>query len=163
MSNGTLDHSSIAARIPHAGSMCLLHSVASCTDNSIECMAISHTGSNNPLRHQGVLAPLSLIEYAAQAMAVHGSLLQERVALKLQSEQDEQGEHTQTPPPQGRLVSVRNVELFTTDLSLHPAPMRLCCELLLGDAQSSTFSFTAHAGDQLLGQGRASVMLVQAK
>jgi hypothetical protein len=41
--------------------------------------------------------------------------------------------------------------------------MRLFCELLLGDTQSSTFSFTAHAGDQLLGQGRASVMLVQAK
>jgi predicted hotdog family 3-hydroxylacyl-ACP dehydratase len=152
-----LNHADIAARIPHTGSMCLLHSVEDWAHTHIDCTAISHIDPANPLRRSGVLASLNLIEYAAQAMAVHGSLLQEQVQQAALAKL----EANTRPPQQGRLVSVRNVALFTQDLSLYSAPLRLHCELLLGDALSSTFSFTVHADDHLLGQGRASVMLIK--
>jgi predicted hotdog family 3-hydroxylacyl-ACP dehydratase len=141
-----LNHAQIAARIPHAGSMCLLDAVHSWNKSSIDCVAINHTDLNHPLRMQESLPALTLVEYAAQAMAVHGSLLQAS---------------SDTQPAQGRLVSVRQVELFTNDLTQYPQPIQVHCDLLLGDSQSSTFSFTAHSNGMLLGQGRASVMLVK--
>jgi predicted hotdog family 3-hydroxylacyl-ACP dehydratase len=145
--NKTLNHDEIAARIPHAGTMCLLDTVRHWDADSIVCTAVSHHSALNPLRVAQTLPALTLVEYAAQAMAVHGSLLQAQ---------------SNAPPQQGRLVSVRQVELFTDDLSMHLQPLELRCQLLLGDASSSTFSFAAQCNGVLLGQGRASVMLVNA-
>lgn len=142
----TLNHDEIAARIPHAGSMCLLDAVQSWDAISIDCTATSHTSMNHPLRVQEILPALTLVEYAAQAMAVQSSLLRAS---------------SDGGPAQGRLVSVRQVELFTGDLALHSQVMQVHCQVLLGDSQSSTFSFTAHCGGMLLGHGRASVMLVK--
>ncbi len=147
MPSKRLNHAQIAARIPHAGSMCLLDQVIEWDQTHIVCLAISHCDPNNPLRLKRVLPALTLVEYAAQAMAVQGSLLQAP---------------TDAPARQGRLVSVRQLELYTEDLAQHSQALELRCELLLGDAQSSTFSFTAHSNGVLLGQGRASVMLVDA-
>jgi predicted hotdog family 3-hydroxylacyl-ACP dehydratase len=143
----TLNHHQIAARIPHAGSMCLLDSVTHWDPTQIVCRALSHQSPTHPLRVGQTLPALNLVEYAAQAMAVHGSLLQTE---------------SSAPPQQGRLVSVRQVELFATDLSQYGDPLELHCQLLLGDASASTFSFTAHCNGVLLAQGRASVMLVKA-
>lgn len=70
-----LDRSQLAALIPHAGSMCLLDAVEEWTAEWIRCSARSHSDAANPLRRCGQLAALHLVEYAAQAMAVHGALL----------------------------------------------------------------------------------------
>ncbi len=65
----------IYERIPHSGAMRLLDCVVSWDDTSIECWATSHTDPSNPLRENGILAGLHALEYAAQAVAVHGSLM----------------------------------------------------------------------------------------
>lgn len=71
-----LDRQQIAARIPHAGRMCLLESVERWSRRDIHCVATSHRAPDNPLR-SGDRLPISAgIEYAAQAMAVHGSLVE---------------------------------------------------------------------------------------
>src|SRR4051794_13876660 len=71
----TLNHAGIAARIPHAGRMCVLDRLLRWNETELVCSASSHRDPANPLRSAtGLLAPV-LIEYAAQAMALHGGLL----------------------------------------------------------------------------------------
>ncbi len=65
----------IATLIPHAGSMCLLDAVDTYDQQRIVCRASSHRAAHNPLRHSEQLSVQAGIEYAAQAVAVHGSLL----------------------------------------------------------------------------------------
>ena len=70
----TLDRAGIAARIPHAGSMCLLHALLDWSATTIACSAVSHRDADNPLRDAHGLPAAAAIEYAAQAMALHGAL-----------------------------------------------------------------------------------------
>ena len=73
----TLDRAGIALRIPHSGSMCLLERLEGWDAESIRCTTTTHSQADNPLRTEsGLLAP-NAIEYAAQAMALHGGLLAE--------------------------------------------------------------------------------------
>ena len=70
-----LDRAAIAARIPHQGSMCLLDAVLAWDSGQIHCRASSHRQPDNPLRAAARRGAACGIEYAAQAMAVHGALL----------------------------------------------------------------------------------------
>ena len=92
-----LDHAAIAARIPHQGNMCLLDTVVDWSETAISCSASSHRDPSNPLRAEGRLGAANGIEYAAQAMAVHGSLLAQA------------GDQ----PRQGHLTSVRRVQFLS--------------------------------------------------
>ena len=51
----TLDHAGIAARVPHAGTMCLLDAVLQWDAEHIMCRATSHTAADHPLRAAGSL------------------------------------------------------------------------------------------------------------
>jgi|HubBroStandDraft_1064217.scaffolds.fasta_scaffold122784_2 predicted hotdog family 3-hydroxylacyl-ACP dehydratase len=75
MSPRSISADEIYARIPHSGAMRLLDAVLSWDDQSIVCSASSHVDPANPLRDNGVISSVHALEYAAQAMAVHGSLL----------------------------------------------------------------------------------------
>jgi len=67
----------IEAMIPHAGGMCLLEQVISYSNDEIVCRTQSHLNTDNPLKTDGKLSKMHLIEYGAQAIAVHGGLLQQ--------------------------------------------------------------------------------------
>ncbi len=69
-----LDRSWIAARIAHNGGMCVLDEVLDWSARHIRCRTGSHRLADNPLRAHGRLAAVCAIEYAAQAIAVHGAL-----------------------------------------------------------------------------------------
>ena len=64
----------IAGMIPHAGTMCLLDGVLDWDQASIRCVSTRHRAEDNPLRRAGHLNAICGIEFAAQAMAVHGRL-----------------------------------------------------------------------------------------
>lgn len=55
--------------------MCLLDRVAFWDARIIECSSMTHLDPHNPLRRDGHLFGIHLIEYGAQAIAVHGGLL----------------------------------------------------------------------------------------
>ena len=138
-----LDHAWIAAHIPHQGSMCLLDAVLEWSAATISCRAISHRDPANPLRADGRLGAANGIEYAAQAMAIHGALLA-----------GEDG-----PPRQGYLTSVRGVTLHVTRLDDLPEALTVQAERLSGDANNILYQFSlSHAGRCLL-EGRAAVVL----
>ncbi len=69
-----IDAERIRKLVPHAGNMCLLERVVACDAASIRCETRSHLDQSNPLRRNGHLASICAIEYAAQAMALHGAL-----------------------------------------------------------------------------------------
>ncbi len=73
-----IEREEIARLIPHDGSMVLLDKVLEWSEANIICSTRSHLDENNPLRRGDRLAAVCGVEYAAQAMAVHGGLLDKR-------------------------------------------------------------------------------------
>ena len=73
-----IDVERIRELVPHAGKMCLLERVVDCDTASIRCETRSHLDRANPLRRNGHLSSVCAIEYAAQAMALHGALMAPR-------------------------------------------------------------------------------------
>ncbi|ANQ87073.1 hypothetical protein dqs_4057 [Azoarcus olearius] len=133
----------IAARIPHQGDMCLLEQVHDWDDTRIRCSAHSHRDSANPLRSGGRLGVMAGIEYAAQAIAVHGALLAGADA----------------PPAPGFLGSARGVECHVARLDDLDTELVIEAERLSGDARTLLYAFSLTAGGRLLLGGRASVVL----
>ena len=138
-----LDRTAIAARIPHQGDMCLLDTVRDWNASIIQCTASSHRRADNPLRNDAQLGIAAGIEYAAQAMALHGGLLAD----------DGQ------PPRQGYLASVRSVNFHTLRLDDQPADLLVEAERLSGDANQVLYRFAVSAAGQPLLDGRAAVIL----
>ena len=138
-----LDRAWIAARIPHSGAMCLLDEVTAWDDGRICCTATSHRNPDNPLRSNGRLAAVCGIEYAAQAMAVHGALIAQ----------------TQERPRAGFLASVRGVEAPVERLDAFDGPLSVEAERVGGDGNNVLYRFTLRCGERVLLTGRAAVML----
>jgi predicted hotdog family 3-hydroxylacyl-ACP dehydratase len=181
----TLDRAGIAARIPHAGRMCLLERLTAWSLSEIRCEAIDHRDPGHPLRtpmaptraadarattpdapgafastdktpaatavatppsaaaDSALLAPCA-IEYAAQAMALHGALLAPPVGV----------------PTPGYLASVRGVRFATDRLDTVEGALRIHAERLAGDARQILYAFDVTDGHgRVLAEGRATVVL----
>ena len=129
--------------IPHSGDMCLLDSVTHWDATHITCTAHSHRYPNNPLACGGKVPILCGIEFAAQAMAVHGGLTG-KVGRR---------------PRAGLLVSVRDVVASAQYLSDYTDDLQIEAEQLMAGENSVTYSFSLHIGDAELLSGRATVVL----
>lgn len=139
----TLDRAAIAQRIPHQGRMCLLDRVLTWSPEAIACEAVPATGEQHPLRRAGALASVHAIEYAAQAMAVHGALVA----------------GTDAAPAAGYLASVRGVNLHRERIEAADAPLRVRAERLSGDGASVLYRFSVEGARGALADGRAAVVL----
>lgn len=139
-----LDKTWIEAHIPHQGSMCLLDHVISWDERTITCHAISHLQPTNPLRYRNQLNTACGIEYAAQAMAVHGALL---------------GPSDQEKPRAGFLVSIRGASIHHDRLDNIKQALTISVELINSDDHNMMYAFSLFADDCLLLDGRAAVML----
>jgi len=140
----TLTRAGIAARIPHSGSMCLLDQLESWTAYAIHCTATSHANADNPLRTSSGLMATNAIEYAAQAMALHGGLLAT------------EGE----APSAGFLASTRNVRLMVARLDDIAGALQVRAQRLSGDARQVLYEFSVtDATGALVAEGRAVVVL----
>ena len=123
--------------------MCLLDAVSEWSGEAITCTASSHTDPANPLRADGRLGAANGIEYAAQAMAIHGALL---------ACNDGQ-------PRQGYLTSVRGVTLHAARLDDLAGELIVRAERLSGDANNILYQFSVSHADRCLLAGRAAVVL----
>jgi predicted hotdog family 3-hydroxylacyl-ACP dehydratase len=61
--------------IPHRGAMCLLDGVQRWNETGIVCISETHHRVDNPLREDDRLRTVALVEYAAQAAAIHARLI----------------------------------------------------------------------------------------
>lgn len=73
--NKTLLPADFKTLIPHTGDMLLIDSVKKWSTTDITTGSYSHQKPNHPLRLNGVLSSLHLIEYGAQTIAIHCGLL----------------------------------------------------------------------------------------
>lgn len=130
--------------LPHAGRMCLLDTLVSWSPERIVCETSSHRQPDNPLRRDGRLATVNAIEYAAQAMGIHGGL-----------EARERGEKVTG----GYLGGLRDVKMTQTDLSACDGPLRIEAERLLAQPGGSIYRFAVYCGADCLIAGQATVIL----
>ena len=133
----------IVARIPHAGLMCLLERVMQYSSDTITCAAISHRDKENPLASDRQLPVLCGIEYAAQAMAVHGALTG---ALDVR-------------PRAGYLAALRDVKTMRSRLDDLAGELTIEAQKIMGDGNQVIYQFNLSGDGQTVLTGRATVIL----
>ena len=118
--------------------MCLLDAVTAFEPSTIVCRASSHRRPDNPLREGDRLSVQAGIEYAAQAVAVHGSLLASQAG-------------GPPSPRQGMIAVLTDVSWQTDRLDTLEADLDIAAEKL-GDLQQGLhYRFRlASAGRELL-------------
>lgn len=136
-----LDRAAIARLVPHQGGMCLLDCALDWDATRITCETGQHRAADNPLRRDGLLPAVCGLEFALQAMALHGALT------------------AAAPQPAGFVSSLREVRLGAVRLDTLPGPLRITAEALIAEARGFIYRFAVTAeGVELLG-GQAAVIL----
>ena len=155
-----LDRTWIEQNIPHHGRMCLLDEVMEWDAQHIRCRSGTHRLPDHPLRSQGRLGVACGIEYAAQAMAVHGALAAGALAHGASSAGALRRLSGKGRSEVGFLASLRDVRLHV--LRLDDIESDLICDALLvaGDHGSALYEFalTSESPPQRLLSGRATVV-----
>ena len=133
----------IAALVRHAGGMCLLDEVTSWDETRVSCRSASHRRPDHPLRRDGFLPSLHLLEYADQATAVHGGLLAGPGG---------------SPAPAMVLAAARDFDLHVTRLDDVQSDLHIDAERLLSIGNSVLYRFHVSADRQLLAERRLTIM-----
>jgi len=136
-----LNRAGIAARIPHAGRMCLLDRVLAWDERGILCTAANHRDADHPLRDPGGLPVWAGIEYAAQAAAVHGALTQGAAQ-----------------PRRGVLGRLHDVRPGCDWLHEVASPLTIKATALHRDRAGGIYAFEARGDDALLLEGRFTLV-----
>ncbi len=131
----------LAALVPHAGSMCLLDEVVSWNEARVICRSASHRRPDHPLRRDGFLPAIHLLEYAAQATAVHGGLVAGA-----------------SPAPAKYLAAAREFDLHVTSLDDIQADLHIDAERLLAIGDSTLYRFHVSADGRELATGRLTTV-----
>lgn len=141
-----IDHDEICALIPHADNMCLLDRVTAWDESKIVCESSSHLAHDNPLRTSTGLPCVSLIEYGAQSMAVHGGLIARQHGGRIDN---------------GYLAVLRDVSFERMDVSNITNKIVIMAEKLMSQNGSMVYKFQVSADDQCILQGRATIVEVK--
>ena len=140
-----LHRDAIARLVPHHGAMCLLEEVLECDENAITCRATSHRDPANPLRTAAGLPAIMGVEYAAQAVAVHGSVT------------------SSSEPKKGYLAALRDVECSVERLDTQDGDLVVRATRVAAESGRLLYDFRIEAGGRELLKGRLSVVLIHDK
>ena len=125
--------------VPHAGAMCLLDAVTNWDASHIACSS-AEPGAAHPLARDGRVPAIAACEYAAQAVAVHGALLD--------------GVHGARD---GMLAKLTDVELCTPFFPVGAAGVTVRAELLGRLATGCLYAFDVSSTGQAVASGRLIV------
>ncbi|HUB89552.1 MAG TPA: phosphotransferase [Dyella sp.] len=128
------------ALIPHAGAMALIDVVVAWNATSIHATGERHSPDEHPLRDAAGLHAVHLIEYGAQAAAVHSALL------------------GGVDVRDGRLVSLRDVQLTVDYVDLARGRLDVQAQQLVADQRVAQYAFQVEQHGRLLASGRLMVM-----
>jgi predicted hotdog family 3-hydroxylacyl-ACP dehydratase len=138
-----LDHDEICKLIPHDGKMCLLDKEKSWNKKNIVCTSNTHRSKSNPLRSNKGLPMISLLEYGAQAMAVHGYLLADMDGYIMKD---------------GYLASLRDIYLADGMLSEVDAELVINMEKIFAESGNMIYTMSISSNQTILSSGRVSVV-----
>lgn len=139
----SLNRPEICQLLPHTGRMCLLATVESWNSEEIVCTATSHRELDNPLRRDDGLPAVGGVEYAAQAMGVHGRLATKNLA----------------KPAAGYLVSLRDVVFHVERLDDIPGSLTVHARRIADTDDSVLCEFSISCAERKLLGGRATLLL----
>lgn len=132
-----MDRTQIAALIPHGDSMCLLDEVIAWDERQIHCRSHYFASATNPLFEGGQLDTVLLLEYGAQAAAVHAGLLQSRLG--------------ESRP--AYIGAVKDVELLAA-IADNSRALDLYAQCLLSSSQGAIYELVARQAGNTLLRGR---------
>lgn len=127
--------------MPHSGAMCLLDAVLRWDTSAIVCHAFAPHG-DHPLARDGVVPAVAAIEYAAQATAVHGALLD-----------------THRMPRPGMLAKLSEVEMHGDVISMEGGSLIVRAQLVSRGAAACLYDFEVDQAEQRIAGGRLMVVL----
>lgn len=148
LQNNPLTHQAIEHLLSHTGSMSLLNEILSADKDSLTATAISHLESNNPLRAEGSLSTVNGIEYAAQAMAVHGALLAQHSGAEYSTQK-------------GYIATVRNIEINKPFFPETEGVLLIQVRLLMSNDNGFTYEFHINYKQDEFISGKITVFLIQ--
>ena len=136
----------IARLIPHQGAMCLLERVVACDAETISCESETHRDADNPLRRDGILPTVCGLEYALQAMALHGALTAGGVAQK-----------------PGYLSALRGVRIGAARLDTVGGALRIAATLVAAETRGFIYRFEIAGAAQVLLAGQATIIIPETR
>lgn len=139
----SLGAADIEGYVPHRGAMRLLAGVRAYDRDTIECHADGHRDPTHPMRAHGRLGAACAVEYAAQAMAVHGALCGQGAT-----------------PPAGSLLAVRELRFWVARLDDIAEDLLIQCHCLARDARGASYRFLVATASGPLVAGRATVQFI---
>lgn len=136
-----IDRATIERLVPHAGAMCLLDAVTEWTPDSISCIS-ALPAQDHPLARDRQVPAIVASEYAAQATAVHGALLEDANA-----------------PRAGMLATLVDVRLAAPSLPAGAGSLAIRADLLSRSAAGCMYSFEVGSSRGTIVSGRLMVVL----
>jgi predicted hotdog family 3-hydroxylacyl-ACP dehydratase len=137
-----LDQKEIEKLIPHSGTMSLLSRVLKWDKDHIICLTNTHRCEHNPLRNRNTLSSICGVEYAAQAMAVHGALSS---CSSVESSR------------LGFIASIKDLNLLVTSLDNIETDLEIEAKLLMSDSKFMIYQFSIRSEGIRLLFGRISI------
>lgn len=135
-----MNQEDIAKLIPHTGNMCLLEKIINWNETTLKAQTYTHLKLDNPLRTNDKLKSIHGIEYAAQAMAVHGALLDKKCQ-------------------NGYIGSIRNVVVNEAYLPTRKSPLDIHVQALMRSKQGFIYNFSLQCTNQLIISGKITIFL----
>ena len=129
--------------LPHAGSARLIERVLRWDAQEILAATARHRSPDNPLRREGRLASVHLVEFAAQVMAIHGGLLDTAAGRE---------------PQPALLVSVRDLQLQLDHIDQLEGELEILARVLLANPGNWQYSFTVVHDGETIASGRIAAI-----
>ncbi|MDB5749671.1 MAG: 3-hydroxydecanoyl-[ACP] dehydratase [Ramlibacter sp.] len=136
-----IDRTGIEGLVPHAGAMCLLDAVTEWSEQEIACTS-ALPAAGHPLARDGRVPAIAAIEYAAQATAVHGALLERSDG-----------------PRAGMLATLVDVRLELPQIPTDGEALSVRAALLSRSAGGCLYSFVVGTRRATIASGRLLVAL----
>ena len=143
MTRTRIEREALCKLVPHSERMCLLDYVDSWSDDWIVCGSTTHQQLDNPLLRDGLLSVVHAAEYGAQAMAVHGGLLQQQHGVKASP---------------GYLAALRDVNFYVMRLDNIKGDMRVRAIRLIESETSLMYEFEITINKMKILNARATVI-----
>jgi predicted hotdog family 3-hydroxylacyl-ACP dehydratase len=134
----------LAGLLPHAGAARMIERVVRWDREQLVAATARHRAADNPLRRNGRLAAVHLAEFGAQAMAIHGGLLNREAGLE---------------PKPALLVSVRDFHCTQDFIDELPGEIEITARVLLASAAGFQYSFEVRHAGGIIASGRVAAMV----
>jgi predicted hotdog family 3-hydroxylacyl-ACP dehydratase len=132
--------------LPHAGTARMIERVLRFDREHLVAATTRHAAADNPLRRDGRLAGVHLAEFGAQAMAIHGGLMNRADGIA---------------PRPALLVSVRNFECRRDFIDDLPGELQVTARVLMAGTAGFQYSFEVQHAGATLASGRVAAMVYE--